>query len=120
MLKNLQRPDITPVHADATTFSGSQPFDGVLSAGLVEFVEQPTALFRNARRNVDKGGWFVVLMPTKSIMGDLYRRFHKSHDVSINLFGDDEISTLAMENGWYRETTDFVAPFSAVTRLIAL
>ena len=119
MLKNLQRSDVTPVHADATTFSGSQPYDGVLSAGLLEFVEQPSSLFQSARRNVEKGGWFVLLMPTKSIFGSLYKRFHKLHNVSVSLFGEDDISELAAQNGWYCMTTESVAPFSTVTRLIA-
>jgi trans-aconitate methyltransferase len=119
MLKHLQCDSVAPVHSDATTYCGDLPFDGLFSAGLLEFVERPPELFRNARKNTVEGGWFVVLMPVKSLLGDVYRRYHKRHNVDVRLFSVQDITELATRSGWAPEAIEIVPPFSVTARLVA-
>jgi ubiquinone/menaquinone biosynthesis C-methylase UbiE len=61
---------------DMTSVPGDT-FDVVLAAGLLEFVEQPARVFRNATRVLREGGRLVLLVPRTGPWGLAYEWIHR-------------------------------------------
>ena len=112
MLKHLQCDSVAPVHSDATTYCGDLPFDGLFSAGLLEFVAEPQVLLENARKQVSGDGILVILLPEANFFGRIYRQFHRLHGFEIKLFSMDSIIVLAETAGWTYSCSRVVFPVS--------
>ena len=94
------------------------PFDGIVSAGLLEFVERPGAVLTEARRVVAKGGVLVLLVPMQNSGGRIYARWHQRHSVTARLFEPVELAGLAAAAGWRQVGCRLIWPFSLVLRLL--
>jgi trans-aconitate methyltransferase len=86
MLAMLPTGPITPVLGDAQTMRLSRRFKLLISTGMLEFVRDPSATLANAAGHAEPGACFVLLVPRASVLGRLYRRFHRVHGLRIHLF----------------------------------
>ena len=103
---------------DAAALPVMGPFDGIVSAGLLEFVERPESVLNEARRVVAKNGVLVLLVPIQNSGGRIYARWHERHSVTVRLFEPLELKNLAAVTGWRQEGSTQVWPFSLVLRLL--
>jgi SAM-dependent methyltransferase len=117
MLAALPAGRITPVLGDAATIRLERRFPVLLSTGMLEFVDDPAAVLANAVHHAEAGARFVILAPQASILGQLYRGFHRSHGIDIHLFDRHWFVTFAPRSGWQVRAIAAVAPFSLVVRL---
>jgi len=60
----------------AETFVGEHPYDRVLAAGVLEFVEHPERALGNLARLLRPGGRLVCLVPAGGPAGAVYRAVH--------------------------------------------
>lgn len=100
--------------ADITSISLDYTFDRILCAGALEFVVDPDAVLRNARALAAEDCRMVVLVPNSNLFGLLYKLFHKSHGVRLNLFRPKSLRDMADLAGWRVDRVERVAPFSLV------
>ena len=117
MLAALPADRITPVLGDAATVRLDRAFPVLLSTGMLEFVDDAAAVLANAAHHAEIGARFVILAPQATILGHLYRVFHRSHGIDIRLFDQSWFETFAPRSGWQVHTIASVAPFSIVVRL---
>jgi SAM-dependent methyltransferase len=117
MLAALPAGRITPVLGDAATIRLERRFSVLLSTGMLEFVDDPAAVIANAAHHAEPGACFVILAPRASILGQLYRGFHRSHGIDVRLFDRNWFATFAPRSGWQVRTIAQVAPFSLIVRL---
>jgi SAM-dependent methyltransferase len=117
MLAALPAGRITPVLGDAGTLRLDRVFPVLLSTGMLEFVDDAAAVLANAAHHAEVGARFVVLAPQATILGHLYRGFHRSHGINIRLFDRSWFETFAPRSGWQVRAIAPVAPFSIVVRL---
>jgi SAM-dependent methyltransferase len=117
MLAALPADRITPVLGDAATIRLDRRCQVLLSTGMLEFVDDPVAVLANAAHHAEAGARFVILAPQASILGRLYRGFHRSHNIDIRLFDQSWFATFAPRSGWQVRAIASVAPFSLVVRL---
>jgi SAM-dependent methyltransferase len=117
MLAALPADRITPVLGDAATIRLDRAFPVLLSTGMLEFVDDPAAVLANASHHAEAGARFVILAPQASILGQLYRGFHRSHGIDIHLFDRSWFATFAPRSGWQVGAIASMAPFSIVVRL---
>lgn len=76
-------------------------YDKVLCAGALEFVPNPDAAIRNLVGALDEevGGTLVIHVPRLSMAGKIYRRFHKRHGFTVNLFSEEDLRRLLCNVG---------------------
>lgn len=91
---------VVPVTANVADLSLSLKFSHVVCAGLLEFVDDAGIVFKIVAEMADSDTLFVVLAPPDTLGGQLYKFFHFSHNVNINLFGDEALVALARNKGW--------------------
>ena len=94
-----------------------EPFDAIVSAGLLEFVSSPERVLAEARRVSTQRCKLVLLVPTKTFFGRLYRRWHFSHSVEVRLFDISSIRSISDATGWRILKSHFIWPFSLVLGL---
>jgi|SRR3989344_623782 len=73
-------------------------FDKILCAGSLEFVTSPDKALESFNLVLKKEGILVLLYPRNGIFGILYKLYHLSHGVRINLFSNDRINKLMNKN----------------------
>ncbi len=100
MLAELPGESVTPVQADAETVAFDTPFPVIVSAGLLEFVPDPVAVLKNARRGVSPGGRLILLVPAANAVGLLYRLYHKRNGLAVRVFDRTAIGDAARAAGW--------------------
>jgi SAM-dependent methyltransferase len=118
MLAMLPRGPITPVLGDAQTIRLSRRFTLLISTGMLEFVREPAAALANAAYHAEPGACFVLLVPRASLLGRMYRRFHRSHGLWIHLFDRTWFEAAAPRAGWLVRSIVPVLPFSLAIRLV--
>lgn len=115
MLDNL--PDdsrIIPVCSDVNSLELKTKFDFILSAGMLEFVSSPSQVLALADSLIAPDGKFVVLVPTRTISGFLYKMYHKRNGIKINLFEINKFKLTAKHTGWHVESYKTCGLFSMV------
>jgi SAM-dependent methyltransferase len=117
MLAALPSGPITPILGDAAAIRLKKRFPILVSAGMLEFVREPTAVLDNASHHAGSGARFVLLVPRADALGSLYRRFHRAHGLSIHLFDRNWFETAAPRYGWRVQATAQALPFSLVVQL---
>jgi SAM-dependent methyltransferase len=60
-------------------------FDLAVAAGLLEFVDDPGAVFARCRSLVKPGGRLVILVPLAGPAGFLYRVFHERRSCPVHI-----------------------------------
>jgi len=116
MVGQLPATDITGIVGDASVIELNRKFSHILSAGLLEFLKDPGALFQIARRHAMPGARLVVLLPRRGFIGAMYRLYHRSHRVAVKLFTESEVRRLAEQSGWRIEQVGKVWPFALVAQ----
>ena len=99
---------------DAAQIKIDENFDRIISAGLLEFVEDVKAVLVNARRHIQSNGQLILLVPINNFAGKLYRRFHQNNGITITLFNFNRLLTLATDSGWSMINHKFVYPFTLI------
>ncbi|MBT4002253.1 MAG: class I SAM-dependent methyltransferase [Chloroflexi bacterium] len=100
--------------ADAATAKLNGHFDRIISAGLLEFVDDEHAVLINARRHIHRDGKLIVLIPRKNPAGNIYQLFHKRNGINIRLFELSQFQRLAASCGWSLIDQSNIFPFSIV------
>lgn len=118
MLSALPPLRVEPVRADAAQLNLGRHFDLIVSAGMLEFVPDPEAVLLAAAYHADPGTVFLLLFPTRSLLGRIYALFHLSHGITISLFDRDRLARIAQRSGWALERIAPASPFSACARLV--
>jgi SAM-dependent methyltransferase len=118
MLDQLPAGPVTALQGDASTIDPGRRFSVLLSAGMLEFVPDPLAVLRHAGTLACPDGAFTILYPTDTVMGRIYRRFHRRNGLSIALFDHLSMERLATEAGWRLVSTIPAGPYSACSRLV--
>jgi SAM-dependent methyltransferase len=118
MLAMLPSGPITPVLGDAQTMRLSRRFKLLISTGMLEFVRDASTALANAAYHAEPGACFVLLVPRTSVLGRLYRRFHRAHGLKIHLFDRNWFETNAPRTGWLVRSVVRVPPFSLAVRLV--
>jgi trans-aconitate methyltransferase len=119
MLSQITDPRIERITSDVATVTLPHRFDVIVVAGVLEFVDDASAVLGNARRHLADGGIIIVLLPPDNVAGRLYRQFHHSHGVEISLFGQTCLDDLAANAGLKPLVRHLVRPFSLVATLVA-
>lgn len=117
MISKLTDQRVTGIVADATNAQFDEVFSGIVCAGLLEFVFEPEAVLRNARKFVLKDSRMICLVPPASWAGQLYRCFHRANRMRINLFSNDDFKSICRNAGWEIDAKVSVFPYSNVYRL---
>jgi len=76
-----------------------EKFDKIICLGVLEFAESPAQVLESLRKHLRAKGIVVLLVPSKSFFGSLYRRFHGLHRVNVRLFSKEEIHAMLIECG---------------------
>lgn len=117
MLEQLPKQQVQPIQADAAQVDPGRTFDLMLSAGMLEFVEDPRAALSNAARHANEGARLAILFPLNNVLGRGYRKFHRRHGMEIGLFDRTAIDKLARESGWALKRYVPAGPYSAAALL---
>jgi ubiquinone/menaquinone biosynthesis C-methylase UbiE len=118
MLDELPRDGVTPIVGDATLVDPGRSFSFMLSAGMLEFVPRPRDVFKNAARFANPGCVFAILVPSQSLLGRGYKRFHARHGLNIGLFDREILVQLVKDTGWAVAGTGPAGPYSLCAQLI--
>jgi SAM-dependent methyltransferase len=105
------------VVADARTLDLPEPFDVVLCAGMLEFVDDPGPALRAAARHIRPGGRCVLLAPGSGPAAQVYRWWHERHGVAVRLYAPGELAERARKVGWTLVGEAAVAPLNRVVLL---
>ena len=114
MVAELPKGNVLAIVADATQLKLVKQVPKIVSAGLLEFVDDPKAVLANARRLVSPAGIMVCLVPPDNIAGRLYRMFHQRNGLNISLFSRSSFVRMAGDAGWLVDMDRFVCPFSMI------
>lgn len=117
MVSALPRSGVRGIVADALSLRLSDKFPCIVSAGLLEFVSDPLGVFASARHHADRDTVFVLLAPSQTLLGQVYRAFHRANGLSIRLYSRYELTDLAARSGWRVARYRTVLPFAQVARL---
>jgi SAM-dependent methyltransferase len=99
MLRHVDIPGVTPALADLRDFSFPGTFHRILCAGALEFVGRPERFFTQAEQILERSGKIVILVPPATVGGRLYKLWHRSHGLRINLFTEDRLVESAARCG---------------------
>lgn len=116
MLKEVIAVDIPVLHADIEEVVDLDQVDIALCAGALEFCGQPDKVFARVSDMLKSGAVFLLLFPRAVPAGYLYKKFHRYHDVDVNLFSFEELSQLGLRNGMKAEKVQSVWPFTGIIR----
>lgn len=117
MLAQLPREHITSTVGDAATVALPGPFPSIVCAGLLEFVADPAAVLKNARRAATTDTVLVSLVPAANLWGRCYRRFHRRHGIAVRLFTPPAIREMAAAANWSVASLRAVWPSAFCVRL---
>jgi ubiquinone/menaquinone biosynthesis C-methylase UbiE len=105
--------------ASAEAFIAERRFDLILCIGMLEFSNDPGKVFDNASKMLSSNGTFIILIPTKNIMGLLYKFFHKAHGVNVKLYDMKEIEIYASHSGLMIQQVKSIKLFSTIVRFVS-
>ncbi|MGZ3721485.1 MAG: class I SAM-dependent DNA methyltransferase [Bdellovibrionales bacterium] len=77
MLRELEQSGVETWLGEAEAVPEDRRFDSALAAGLLEFVEDPAAVFDKCARLLEPRGTFVLLVPVAGLRGALYKFVHE-------------------------------------------
>jgi len=100
MLKNIKTKNIIRINQDAENFKVKNKFEKIVCAGLLEFVESSEKVLINIKKYSTKNCKLVILCPNNNLLGKLYKIYHSSNNIKINLFNTNEIKNILKNSGW--------------------
>lgn len=117
MIAALPKDDVvTPLLCDAAVLSDVGPFDRIITAGLLEFVQCPNTVLSNVRKVLVRSGSLVLLAPANNLWGRFYARWHANHGINVHLFNLQKLEELAAKSGWHLTDYRQVWPFAIAAR----
>lgn len=116
MLNQIENPSYIKIVADIEVYKSNGKYDIILCAGALEFIKSPEKVFANVSTMLKSGGSFILLCPSKSFLGRIYRIYHRSHAISVRLYDRDELSSFGSKVGLRTVKTVNVFPFSIVAK----
>jgi len=114
MINQLPKNNVTGLVGDASQIKLEKRFSHFIMAGLLEFAPDPSAVFANMFIHAQNGADMIVLAPKNNIWGRIYKRYHRRHEISINLFTTEDLLELGERVGWDTVSVKHVFPFSMV------
>ena len=117
MLSQIVDANVTTIAADAATVEIGRRFPLIVSAGLLEFVDDRRTVLANAALHLEAGGRMVLLYPVSGIPGRLYQLYHRLHGIEIATVSPGALSAEARETGLQVVMTCHCGLFSAVSVL---
>jgi SAM-dependent methyltransferase len=81
-------------------FKTAEAYDGILAAGVLEFVESPERAFNNAYAALKEGGRLVLLVPRGGLAGRLYAWTHAVFGCPTRVFSESEYRAMAAAAGF--------------------
>jgi SAM-dependent methyltransferase len=116
MLDRARGDGVRTILSDAAHLSLSETFPLVFSAGMLEFVPDPTAVFAVAAAHAQPDAALVMFVPVVGVAGERYRAWHASHGVVVQLFDERALEGLGAAWGWRLVATRRVWPFGLAAR----
>jgi demethylmenaquinone methyltransferase/2-methoxy-6-polyprenyl-1,4-benzoquinol methylase len=98
MARQAARTSGVPVFvADLHRFALAPRFDAVLCAGALEFCSDPETAVAQLATALGPGpqARLVLMLPSESVPGRIYRRFHRRHGFEIQLFSAERLRRMA-------------------------
>ena len=97
MLYELGESNIKRVSADIENIKFKIGFDRILCAGAIEFLPNIEGFLANLKDLLNETGTVVLLLPKKGIFGSIYRAYHLSHGISVDLYELSKLESLLKE-----------------------
>jgi len=107
---------VRQVQCDAADLSLNDTFPLVFSAGMLEFVPDPAAVFSVATAHAAPDAALTLFVPVTGLAGERYRAWHASHGVVVRLFDEGALRELGAAAGWTLTATRRVWPFGLAAR----
>ncbi len=117
MLDNCNIPGVVKVQADIQDYVSEDQFDLIICAGVLEFLDRPETIFRNARKMLRPDGSLITLLPQASLIGWVYQMFHRLHRVHVRLFQFRDLERWAANADLSIDVWQPVPMFSIVAKL---
>lgn len=86
MIEELKKKQIMAKKCDLEELELSERFKKIICAGVMEFSDNHVKLLNNLKEHLENNGFMVLLIPRFSLMGIIYKLFHLSHGINIQLF----------------------------------
>ena len=119
MLRRAAGVGVRQVQSDAADLCLNDTFPLVFSAGMLEFVPDPSAVFAVAAGHAEPDAALVLFVPVAGMAGERYRRWHADHGVVVRLFDERSLQDLAAPSGWQLRAARRVWPFGLAARFSA-
>ena len=117
MLSNLKHEKLMKTQADIQNVAFQKPFDRVLCAGALEFLEELDPFLSNAKSILAADGVMAILLPKRGLVGYMYKLFHWSHSVPIQLFSYRKLVKKLDKWGFKLEQIISPTPMTYVLRI---
>lgn len=91
MLDKINLLNVTKINSNIEHFKSKKKYDLIFCAGTIEFTNDVYKVFSNVKKMMSEDSFFLILVPDKNIWGLLYKLFHITHGVKINLFTNKKI-----------------------------
>ncbi len=118
MLKQLEETSIIKVQADIQVVAFKQPFDRVICAGALEFLESIDFFLKNAKTILAQDGLMIILLPKRGVLGFFYKFFHSLHSVSVKLYSYRKIIKKLNKYGYQVKEITCPTPMTYVLKVV--
>lgn len=118
MLTHLYHKDILRAQADIQTVAFKKPFDRVLCAGALEFLDSIDPFLENAKTFLAQNGLLTILLPKRGILGFFYKFYHLSHSVPIHLFSYRKLENKLNKYGFKLQEITCPTPITYVLKVV--
>lgn len=114
MLAEAERRGESVTLMDLAELDLGRRFDKVLCAGALEFCESPARVIGRLAAHLEPHGRLLLLVPSRTLGGRVYRAYHRSHGVPVRLFDSDQIDAWLRQAGLEVRVVVDVTPISFV------
>ncbi len=94
MIEEAKKLSIKTKVCNLENFELNKKFDKIVSCGALEFCKKHLNVLKNLKKHLKKDGSIVILIPTLSAIGFLYKLYHLKNGVYITLFSKKKIKKL--------------------------
>lgn len=117
MVKSARCKNVAAIQADLKQLPLKAQFDRILCAGALEFISDPRQFFSEVTRLLNPNGKLVLLLPPDTVLGKVYRWWHKRHGFRIHLFRQQALSNLVSAAGLKINQIQRPMPFTLVASI---
>lgn len=120
MIQQLPKERVTGIAGNAEMINLDEKFEVILSAGMLEFTQEPEKVIKNARAHASVGSVMIILVPKQCFWGKFYHCYHKYHGFNIHLFQVSELLDITERNNWLLSEFRNVWPFTLLMKFKAV